>query len=63
MKKTERMEAFNMDTVDKRMIELKLKKGELTDKLVAKYLATLPDLAGQAEEVTADLGRKRTTKV
>ena len=62
MKKTERMEAFNMDSVDKRMIELKLKKGEMTDKLVAKYLATLPDLAGQAEEVPADLGRKKTTK-
>jgi len=62
MKKPERMEAFNMDSVDKRIIELKLKKGEMTDKLIDKYLVTLPDLAGQAEEVTVDLGRKRPAK-
>ena len=62
MKRPERMEAFNMDSVDKRIIELKLKKGEVTDKLVDKHLATLPDLASQAEEVTVDLGRKRPAK-
>ena len=62
MKKTERMEAFNMDSVDKRIIELKLKKGEVTDKLVDKYLAALPDMAAQADEVTVDLGRKRPAK-
>jgi hypothetical protein len=60
--KKERVEAFNMDTIDKRMIDLKLKKGEMTDKFLAKYLSTLPDLAGQAEEVTADLDKKRTTR-
>ena len=59
MKRPERIEAFNMDSVDKRIIELKLKKGEVTGKLVDKYLATLPDLASQAEEVSVDLGRKR----
>jgi len=57
-----KVEALNMDSVDKRLIELKLKKGEMTDKFLAKYLSTLPDLAGQAEEIPADLDRKRTTK-
>jgi hypothetical protein len=61
--KKDRLEAFSMDTVDKRMIDLKLKKGEMTEKYLAKYLSTLPDLAGQAEEMPADLDRKRTTKV
>jgi len=61
--KKDRLEAFSMDNVDKRMIDLKLKKGEMTEKFLAKYLATLPDLAGQAEEMPADLDRKRTTKV
>jgi hypothetical protein len=58
-----KVEALNMDNVDKRMIDLKLKKGEMTDKFLAKYLSTLPDLANQAEEIPADLDRKRTTKV
>ncbi len=62
MKKPERMEAFNMDSVDKRIIELKLKKGEMTDKFVDKYVTTLPDLSDQAEEVVVDMGRRRTTK-
>jgi hypothetical protein len=57
-----KVEALNMDSVDKRMIDLKLKKGEMTDKFLAKYLSTLPDLASQAEEIPADLNRKRTTK-
>jgi len=60
--KKERMEAFNMDSVDKRIIDLKLKKGEMTDKFLAKYLATLPDLAGQSEDIPADLNRKRLVK-
>jgi len=61
--KKDRLEALSMDNVDKRMIDLKLKKGEMTEKFLAKYLATLPDVAGQAEEMPADLDRKRTTKV
>ena len=55
-------EAFNMDSIDKRMIDLKLKKGDMTEKFLAKYLSTLPDLANQAEEVLADLNRKRPAK-
>jgi len=51
-----------MDSIDKRMIDLKLKKGEMTEKFLAKYLSTLPDVAGLAEEIPADLDRKRTTK-
>ena len=58
-----KMEVFNMDSADKRMIILRLKKGEMTEAFLAKYLSTLPDLAGQAEEIPADLDRKRTTKV
>lgn len=60
--KKERVEAFNMDNVDKRILDLRLRKGEMTDKFLAKYLATLPDLAGQVEEIPADLGRKRPAK-
>jgi len=60
--KKERAEAFNMDSIDKRMIDLKLKKGDMTEKFLAKYLSTLPDLANQAEEVPADLNRKRPAK-
>lgn len=55
-------EAFNMESIDKRMIDLKLKKGEMTEKFLAKYLSTLPDVAGQAEEIPADLDRKRAMK-
>ena len=51
-----------METTDKRMIDLKLKKGEMTNKILAKYLSALPDLATQAEEVPADLNRKRPAK-
>jgi hypothetical protein len=57
-----KQEAFNMDSIDKRMIDLKLKKGDMTEKFLAKYLSTLPDLANQAEEVPADLNRKRLAK-
>jgi len=57
-----KVEALNMDSVDKRIIELKMKKGEMTEKFLAKYLATLPDLAGQFEDVPADLDRKRQVK-
>jgi hypothetical protein len=57
-----KQEAFNMDSIDKRMIELKMKKGDMTEKYLAKYLSTLPDLAGQAEEIPADLNRKRPAK-
>jgi len=60
--KKERVEAFTMETTDKRMIDLKLKKGEMTNKILAKYLSALPDLATQAEEVPADLNRKRPAK-
>lgn len=57
-----KLEAFNMDSVDKRIIELKLKKGEMTDTFLAKYLATLPDVASLAEEVPMDLERKNPAK-
>lgn len=57
-----KLEAFNMDSVDKRMIELKLKKGEMADTFLAKYLSTLPDLASQAEEVPMDLERRKPVK-
>jgi hypothetical protein len=60
--KKERVEAFTMETTDKRMIELKLKKGDMTEKFLAKHLSTLPDLASQAEEIPADLDRKRPAK-
>jgi len=55
-----KQEAFNMDSMDRRIIDLKLKKGEMTEKFLAKHLSTLPDLAGQAEEIPADLDRRRT---
>ena len=55
-------EAFHMDSVDKRMIELKQKKGEMTDTFLAKYLSTLPDMASQAEEVPMDLERRKPIK-
>jgi hypothetical protein len=51
-----------METTDKRMIDLKLKKGDMTEKFLAKHLSTLPDLASQAEEIPADLDRKRPAK-
>ncbi len=57
-----KLEAFKMDSVDKRMIELKLKKGEMTDTFLAKYLSTLPDMASQAEEVPMDLERRKSVK-
>jgi hypothetical protein len=60
--KKERAEAFNMESIDKRMIDLRLKKGDMTEKHLAKYLSTLPDLAGQADEIPADLDRTRPAK-
>ncbi len=57
-----KQEALNMDSIDKRIIELKMKKGEMTEKFLGKYLATLPDLAAQVEEIPADLGKKRLVK-
>lgn len=60
--KKDKAEAFNMESIDKRMIDLRLKKGDMTEKYLAKYLSALPDLANQAEEVPADLNRKRPAK-
>jgi len=60
--KKDKAEAFNMESIDKRMTDLRLKKGDMTEKFLAKYLSTLPDLAGQAEEIPADLDRKRPAK-
>ncbi len=57
-----KLEVFNMDSVDKRIIELKLKKGEMTDTFLAKYLSTLPDVAGEAEEIPMDLERSKPAK-
>jgi hypothetical protein len=57
-----KQEALNMDNADKRIIDLKLRKGEMTEIFLAKYLSTLPDLASQTEEIPADLDRKRTAK-
>ena len=57
-----KLEVFNMDSVDKRIIELKLKKGEITDTCLAKYLSTLPDVAGEAEEIPMDLERRKPAK-
>ncbi len=55
-------EAFDMDSADKRIIELKLKKGEMPEKFLAKYLSTLPDVAGLAEEVPMHLERRKPAK-
>ncbi len=60
--KKEGSEVFNMGSADKRIIELKLKKGELTDAFLAKYLATLPDVSALAEEVPAEMDRKKPSK-
>ncbi|GEM_PF-740192 len=60
--KKEGSEAFNMGSADKRIIELKLKKGEMTDTFLAKYLSTLPDVAALAEEVPVELDRKKPSK-
>ena len=57
-----KLEVFNMDSVDKSIIELKLKKGEMTDTFLAKYLSTLPDVAGEAEEIPMDLERRKPAK-
>lgn len=57
-----KLEVFNMDSVDKRIIELKLKKGEMTDTFLTKYLSTLPDVAGEAEEIPMDLERRKPAK-
>jgi hypothetical protein len=34
----------------------------MTEKFLTKYLATLPDLAGQFEDVPADLDKRRPSK-
>ena len=57
-----KLEVFNMDSADKRIIELKLKKGEMTGTFLAKYLSTLPDVAGEAEEIPMDLERRKPAK-
>jgi uncharacterized protein (DUF927 family) len=40
--------------MDKRIIEKKLKKGEMTEKELKAYLKKLPDLSNQAEEETIE---------
>ena len=51
-----------MEKADKRIIDLKLRKGEMTEKFLDKHLAALPDLSGQVEEIPADLDKRKTTK-
>jgi len=40
--------------MDKRIIEKKMKKGEMTEKELKAYLKKLPDVSDQAEEATLE---------
>ncbi len=40
---------------DKRIIQLRLLKGEITEADLAGYLAALPDVSHNAEEIVVDL--------
>jgi hypothetical protein len=44
----------SMKDMDKRIIEKKLKKGEMTEKEFKAYLKKLPDLSSHVEEATIE---------
>jgi len=48
------LEKENRKEMDKRIIERKLKKGEMTEKELKAFLKKLPDLSSQVEEAEAD---------
>ncbi len=51
----------NWKTTDKRILEKKLKAGEISMKEFKAYLRKLPDLAAQAEELRIDKGRGKVS--
>lgn len=46
--------------IDKRIIEKKLLKGEITEKDLEEYLAQLPDVSDNAEEVWIDFEKEES---
>ena len=50
-----------VDTInqDKRIIERRIKQGEMTAEELQKYLRDLPDVSQYAEEMTVSLERKK----
>lgn len=44
----------NLKDMDKRIVEKKLKKGQMTDKELKAYLKKLPDLSDQVEETSME---------
>lgn len=45
-------------TMDKRIIENKLRKGEITKEQMKKYLEELPDASDNVEEIFIEIERK-----
>jgi uncharacterized protein (DUF927 family) len=54
-------EMENRKDMDKRVIEKKLKKGEMTEKELKAYLKKLTDLAGQIEDAAIDKKKGRAS--
>ncbi len=48
-------------TIDKRIIEKKLFKGTISDKDLEGYLAQLPDLSDNTEEIIIDIEETKET--
>ena len=44
-------EAEHEAVLDKRVVEQKIMKGEITEESLKKYLKSLPDVSGNAEEI------------
>lgn len=49
-------------TMDKRIIENKLRTGEITKEQMKKYLEELPDASDNAEEIFIEIERKRENR-
>ena len=49
-------------TMDKRIIENKLRTGEITKEQMKKYLEELPDASDNVEEIFIEIERKRENR-
>jgi len=49
----------NIDQTDIRMLERRLRRGYITEKKLAEYLSTLPDVSDNAEEISVIMDERK----
>lgn len=58
-KKTTEQQKKTTEQMDRRLLEIKLLKGQMSKKQLSKYLETLPDVSENAEEVAVVMEERK----